>query len=72
MIITSISYQAVKNLGNYESERLEATATVEADESVTEAVRQLRAFVNQQLEAKVTAIENDDWLSKSSLESQGF
>jgi len=54
MIIKSISYQKVKNLGNDESERLEATATVEEDESVVEAVRQLRAFVEFQLNVKVS------------------
>ncbi|WP_009632455.1 hypothetical protein [Synechocystis sp. PCC 7509] len=63
MIITSISYQKVKNLGNYESERLEATATVGEDESVTEAVKPLRAFVDGQLtsnEDKVTPLDDED------------
>ncbi len=59
MIITSISYQAVKNLGNYESERLEATADVSADEDLPLAVEQLRTFVNAQLDSKVSPLIED-------------
>lgn len=59
MIITSISYQKVKNLGNYESERLEATATVGEDEDVVLAARQLRAFVEFQLDAPVSPFEDE-------------
>ncbi len=72
MKITSISYQAVKNLGNYESDRLEATATVEQDESVTEAVKQLKAFVEAQLGAKITAIDDDDIFDYSSSGTSGM
>ena len=60
MIITSISYQKVKNLGNYESERLEATATVEEDENVADAVSKLRAFVDLQLDAPVSPFPDKD------------
>ncbi len=49
MKITSISYQAVKNLGNYESERLEATAIVEDGEDPVEKTKELRRFVHWQL-----------------------
>ncbi len=49
MKITSISYQAVKNLGNYESERLEATAIVEDGEDSVEKTKELRRFVHWQL-----------------------
>ena len=69
MIITSISYQKVKNLGNYESERLEATATIEEDESASEAVSQLCAFVEFQLDAPVSPfadIDDDDDIFESS------
>lgn len=59
MIITSISYQAVKNLGNYESERLEATATVEEDENVTEATKQLKAFVHAGLNAPASPSDSE-------------
>ena len=56
MKISSISYQAVKNLGNYESERLEATATVEEGEDPALLIKNLRKFVHAQL------IENPDSL----------
>ncbi len=59
MKITSISYQAVKNLGNYESERLEAIADVVEGEDLLEAVRQLRTFVNAQLDSKVSPLIED-------------
>ena len=59
MIIKSISYQKVKNLGNYESERLEATATVASDESATEAVKQLRAFVEFQFRCPVSPFDDE-------------
>lgn len=49
MKITSISYQAVKNLGNYESERLEASANVEDGSDPVEEVKNLRRFVHYQL-----------------------
>ena len=63
MIIKSISYQKVKNLGNYESERLEATATVEEDECVGDAVDQLRAFVELKLD-KADAIDTDPFCDR--------
>ncbi|PSB25277.1 hypothetical protein [Chlorogloea sp. CCALA 695] len=59
MIIKSISYQKVKNLGNYESERLEAIATISEDESASEAVSQLRAFVEFQLDAPVSPFPDE-------------
>ena len=58
MIITSITYQKVKNLGNHESERLEVTATVEEDEYVGDEIDQLRAFVELKLN-KADAINTD-------------
>ena len=50
MKITTITYQAVKNRGNYESERLEMTAQVEDGESPYEATLKLRQQVNVWLE----------------------
>ena len=50
MKITTITYQAVKNRGNYESERLEMTALVEDGESPHEAALLLRQQVNVWLE----------------------
>lgn len=46
MKITTITYQAVKNRGNYESERLEMTATLEDGEDPYEATLKLRQQVN--------------------------
>ena len=50
MKITTITYQAVKNRGNYESERLEMTAAVEDGEDPYEATLLLRQQVNVWLE----------------------
>lgn len=63
MKITSISYQSVKNLGNYESERLEATATVEEGEDPALLIKNLRKFVHAQL------IENPESLFDGDEES---
>lgn len=51
MKITTITYQAVKNLGNYESERLEATAEIEEGENRDDAALELRQWVNLTLDA---------------------
>ena len=50
MKFTTITYQAVKNRGNYESERLEMTALVEDGEDPHEAALKLRRQVNVWLE----------------------
>lgn len=59
MKITSVSYQAVRNLGNYESERLEATADVALGDDPIETVRQLRLFVHEQLDAPTSPMPTD-------------
>ena len=46
MKITTITYQTVKNLGNYNTERLEMSATLEEDEDPIEAANHLRRQVN--------------------------
>ena len=46
MKITTITYQAVKNRGNYESERLEMTALLEEGEDPQSACLKLRQRVN--------------------------
>lgn len=46
MKITTITYQAVKNRGNYESERLEMVATLEDGEDPYVATLKLRQQVN--------------------------
>lgn len=56
MKITKITYQAVKNLGNYESERLEASADIEEGEDPTDAALKLRRWVNLTLDAPPNSI----------------
>lgn len=56
MKITKINYQAVKNLGNYESERLEASADVEEGEDPDDAALKLRRWVNLSLDAPPSSL----------------
>ena len=49
MNIKTISYQRVKNLGNYESERLEATADVPEGEDPRVCFVRLKRYVEAQL-----------------------
>lgn len=59
MKIETITYKRVKNLGNYENETFQATATVtEADDPET-AAKKLREFVNSQLYPPQTQPEQD-------------
>ena len=57
MKFTTITYQAVKNLGNYESERLEASADLEEGEDPKDAALLLRHWVNVILEAHPKLID---------------
>jgi hypothetical protein len=45
MKIKTITYQRVKNLGNYESERLEMTAELDPSEDDEVAIAELKARV---------------------------
>lgn len=58
MKIETITYKQVKNLGNYQSETFEATATVEEGEEAHIAAEVLKAFVYEQLYPPV--IKDDD------------
>jgi hypothetical protein len=49
MRITEISYQRVKNLGNYETERVEMVAEVNEGEDVNTVYTYLRDMVNKAL-----------------------
>lgn len=49
MHLTAITYQRVKNLGNYESERFEATAHVDEGEDPDGAYEALKAYVERHL-----------------------
>ena len=53
MRIKTITYQKVKNLGNYESERLEMSAQVDEDDEPFLVASELRLMVNQLLEEPV-------------------
>lgn len=49
MKIIEIMYQRVNNLGNFETERLEAKATISEDESPAEALSTLKRWVEVKL-----------------------
>lgn len=50
MKFKTITYQRVKNLGNYESERLELSVELNEDEDVDEAIALLKSKVEKVLE----------------------
>jgi hypothetical protein len=58
MKIETISYKRVKNLGNYQTETFEATATIAEEEDPHKACEELKAFVWAQLYPPV--IKDDD------------
>ena len=49
MKITTVTYQRVKNLGNYESKRLEISAELDDADDVTEAITTLKQKVREGL-----------------------
>jgi predicted nucleic acid-binding Zn-ribbon protein len=49
MIITSVCYSRLKNLGNYENERLDATTAVLEGQTPEDVHHQLKEWVHQQL-----------------------
>lgn len=55
MKITTISYQRVKNLGNYESERLDMAADLDEGEDPISGANALRDLVEQQLNVRESA-----------------
>ena len=58
MHFKQISYQRVKNLGNYESERLEVTAEVNDEEDIEDAIAVVRLQVLESLD--IEAFEDDE------------
>lgn len=56
MNIKTISYQRVKNLGNYESERMEMTIELDDDDSVEEAIATIKDTVKKAL--NILDVEN--------------
>ena len=59
MKIKTMSYQRVKNLGNYESERLEMFAELDEDEDPDTVAVQLRLHVNSILDKRVQAANSN-------------
>ena len=62
MKFTSISYTFVKNVGNYQSKRLEAQVELSDNDSPDEVVKNLQAWVHekvdQNLNKEVTDVED--------------
>lgn len=56
MNIKTITYQRVKNLGNYESERMEMTIELDDDENVEMAIAALKDTVKKAL--NITDVED--------------
>lgn len=49
MSVTSVKYGRVKNLGNCETERIEAEVILDGDQDADEALIEARTFVNKKL-----------------------
>jgi hypothetical protein len=65
MLIQSITCKLIRNLGNYQSETLEATAIIGEDECVNEAIRNLRRLLRIKLSESLPEdkdLENIDQL----------
>lgn len=61
MKVKTITYQRVKNLGNYESERLELTAEVDCDiDDIFVSINTLKAIVLDRLEIEPIDTETYD------------
>lgn len=60
MKVKEVRYQRVKNLGNYESARLELVAELNEDDDVTEAIANLKATVNLHLGIDSDSVGEDD------------
>ncbi|MBW4573589.1 MAG: hypothetical protein KME31_38260 [Tolypothrix carrinoi HA7290-LM1] len=60
MKIETITYKRVKNLGNYQSETFEATATVEEGEEAHIVAEVLKNFVCGQLHRNAIKDDSDE------------
>ena len=69
MFVKTITYQRVKNLGNFETERVEASAELEDGDVEEDVLLELRRFVNTQLDLGPTA--EDVELAKAVLKEAG-
>ena len=52
MEVKTITYQRLKNLGNYESERMELTAELNENDDVDDAIASLKNLVLESLDLK--------------------
>jgi hypothetical protein len=59
MQVKTISYGRTKNLGNYQSERLDVTAELSDGEDETTAFEQLKTWVAQRLYPETVTAEAD-------------
>lgn len=60
MKIETITYKRTKNLGNYQSETMEAIAVVEDEDLPDEVAENLKMFVRNQLELLTPKPETPD------------
>ncbi|NJL51183.1 MAG: hypothetical protein HC930_01310 [Hydrococcus sp. SU_1_0] len=60
MKFKTITYQRVKNLGNYESERLEISAELDDDDNVSKAIAILKSHVHEELDIQKPVIDDSD------------
>lgn len=56
MRITSLTYRRVRNLGNYQSEALDATADLAPAETPEEALDALRDWVHERLGLRAPSV----------------
>lgn len=56
MKVTTITYQRVKNLGNYESERMEMTIELDDDEDVDKAIAYIKQSVREALDIQDNSV----------------
>lgn len=59
MNIATVTYSRLKNLGNYENERLDATAAVLEGQTPEQVHEQLRTWVHGQLKLTMTDLEQE-------------
>jgi hypothetical protein len=57
MIITKINCGRVRNLGNFETVRMEVTADLEVGEDSTEAMQRLYAYVDELIQMDIDEVK---------------
>lgn len=63
--LKTVTYSRIKNIGNYENERVEAVAVVQPGEDPSEVLRGLKRFVlgslGLEVKSKVREAERREW-----------